>query len=388
MRTHMTVLSELRVPLAALITGFSFGISRHILPVVYPSMHSITGTMNYHLGLLASSYYFTYMGFALVFGSLSDRLNYRFIITACCLLVSAGCLGMGISESVIALIAFSIVSGIGAGGQYVPMVSLLLKKYGTKKGFISSLVLTGEGASAFAMGIVIPYVVSSFGWRYVWWLFGFIAILFSLYLWLAIEDVPSERTPSVEPSANLNILNMLKIKKVWSLGLIYFFHIITRSIVLAFTVVYLTGSGFSFAHASRAFSLLAIGMIPGAMLSGILADRFNNRSVVMALLSLQIICVGMLLLKLNYMTILFFLLIEGVCIGGIPILMGTLPTKYFMRDIYGKVLGFLTLMLGLAASISPLIGGFLADVTNSLSAALLLGLVTSFVSLGLTFFKL
>ena len=143
-------------------------------------------------------------------------------------------------------------------------------------------------------------------------------IFFSLYLWLTIEDVSLNRLYPSDASSNPRILNVIKLKKIWSLGFIYFFHAITRTVVLSFTVAYLISSGFSFTYASTAFSFLAIGMIPGSSLSGALADRFNNRSVLMTLLSLQIICVSMLLFKPNYLTILFFLLIEGFCIGGVP----------------------------------------------------------------------
>jgi MFS family permease len=93
-------------------------------------------------------------------------------------------------------------------------------------------------------------------------------------------------------------------------------------------------------------------------------------------------------LKLSYVAILLFLLVEGFCIGGVPTLMGILPANFFTKDIYGKVLGFLTLMFGLGVSMSPLVGGYIGDATGSLSAALLLGLITSCVSLGVTFFKL
>ena len=378
----------MQLPIAALIAGFSVGVSRHILPVVYPSMQSITGIMNYQLGLLTSSYYFSYMVFSLLLGALSDHLNGRFIITASCFLISAGTLGMGISKSTISLLAFSILSGVGAGGLYVPIVSLLLKKYKTKRGFMSSLVLTGEGISGFTIGIAIPYVVSSFDWRYVWWLFGLMSIFFSLYLYLTIEDVAPESTSSFGLSSNLTVLNIINLKKIWSLGLIYFFHAITRGVVVAFTVAYLVRNGFSFTDASTAFSCLAIGLIPGASLSGTLADKFNNKSVLMALLFIQIICVGMLLLNRNYVIILFFLLVEGFCIGGIPTLMGILPTNYFTKDLYGKVLGFLTLSFGLGVSISPLIGGYIGDLTNSLSTPLVLGLAASFIALGVTLFLL
>jgi hypothetical protein len=56
--------------------------------------------------------------------------------------------------------------------------------------------------------------------------------------------------------------------------------------------------------------------------------------------------------------------------------------------VYGKTLGFLTLMLGLGFTISPIIGGFLGDLTNSLGPPLFLGVVTSCFALGLASLKL
>jgi MFS family permease len=379
---------RLQVPMAAVVAGFSIGVSRHILPVVFPSMQSIAGIMNYQLGLLTSAYYFSYMLFALLFGSLSDHLNGRFIIIACCFLISVGCLGMGISNSSISLLAFSILSGIGAGGLYVPMVSLLLKKFISKRGFVASLVLTGEGISGIMIGIIIPLIVSSLGWRHVWWLFGLMATFFGFYLWLTIEDTPPEPNASFGSSLNPTILRKMKSKDLWILGSIYFFHAITRGVFVTFAVAYLFRSGWSLTHASTAFSFIAIGFIPGASLTGVLVDRFNNRSVLMALLFLQIICVSLFLFNLSYAAILFLSFSEGFCIAGIPTIMGILPTHYFTKDTYGRVLGFLTLSFGLGVSISPLAGGWFGDATNSLSSPLLLGLAASFVSLGITFFIL
>jgi len=379
---------KLQVPIAALAAGFSIGVSRHILPVIYPSMKFITGMMNFQLGLLTSAYYFSYMLFALLFGSLSDHVNNRLMITASCFVISAGSFGMGFSNSSTSLLAFSIVAGMGAGGLYVPMVSLLLKKYINQRGLITSLVLTGEGISGITIGIVIPYIVLSLDWRTVWWLFGLMVTFFGFYLWFTIENVPAESISSFGSRIGQTIFNRKKSKKIWVLGLIYFSHAITRGVFVTFMVAYLVGSGWSFTDASMAFSFIAIGFIPGASLTGALVDRFNHRSVLMALLFLQIICVSMVLLNPNYMTILFFSLTEGICIAGIPTLMGLLPTNYFNQEMYGKVLGFLTLSFGLGVSLSPLIGGGIGDLTNSLSSPLFLGLGASFVSLGIAFFML
>ena len=420
----MNALLKLQVPIAALVAGFSIGVSRHILPVVYPSMQSITGIMNTQLGLLTSAYYFSYMLFALLFGFLSDHVNSRLMITTSCFVISAGSFGMGFSNSSTSLLAFSIVAGMGAGGLYVPMVSLLLKKYINQRGFITSLVLTGEGISGITIGIVIPYIVFSWDWRYVWWLFGLMVILFGFYLWLTLENVPPEsissfgsrvrptlfhRKKSTHSTPRSEARGMLRVdterrflprfknrglapsnvsKEIWVLGLIYFSHAITRGIFVTFAVAYLVGSGWSFRDASMAFSFMAIGFIPGASFAGALVDRFNHRSVLMALLFLQIICVSMVLLHSNPMTILVFSFIEGICIAGVPTIMGILPTNYFEKERYGKALGFLTLSFGLGVSASPLMGGVIGDLTHSLPSPLLLGLSASFISLGIAFFML
>ena len=69
-------------------------------------------------------------------------------------------------------------------------------------------------------------------------------------------------------------------------------------------------------------------------------------------------------------------------------LIGVLPSQCFGEEMYGKSLGFLTLMLGLGSTISPIIGGYLGDLTNSLGLPLFLGVVTSCFALGLASLKL
>ena len=108
----------------------------------------------------------------------------------------------------------------------------------------------------------------------------------------------------------------------------------------------------------------------------------------MVLMALQIVCVSAVLLHPSYITILAFSLTEGFCIAGIPTLMGILPFLYFSKDIYGKVFGLLTLAFGLVVSVSPLLGGYLDDLTHSLSSPYLLGLTASLISLGMILFLL
>lgn len=382
------VSGKIQIVLVTLTSGFALGISRHILPVIYPSMQA-TLEMGYaQLGLLTSAYFFPYMICSLIGGHLSDKVSSRPIISSGCLVCAVGTLGMGFSKGFVSLLAFSLITGIGAGGLYVPMISHILKRLKAKKGLMVSMVLVGEGIFGISIGLIVPLVVFSYSWRHIWWAFGFMLFAFTIFFWRSIHSdhhVPNLSFPKNNEATNFS--KVLGLPKIWSLGFIYFLHALTRGLFVTFSVTYLVSRGTPYAKASGAYSFLAVGFVPGAILSGMLSDRFNNKYVLMGLLIVQIVSVGLLLLDPNWLMIYGLFATVGFCLTGIPTVMGILPSQYFSDEVYGKTLGFLTLMLGLGAAVSPLIGGYLADLTNSLTPPLFLGIVTSCFALGLTLLK-
>lgn len=371
----------------ALISGIALGISRHILPVIYPSMQATLETGYAQLGVLTSAYFFPYMVFSLISGYLSDRVGSRPIISLGCLICGIGLLGMGFSKNFFPLFAFSLMIGIGAGGLYVPMISSILKWLKGRKGLMVSMVLVGEGILGISIGLIIPLIVFFYSWRHVWWSFGFLLLAFTILLWWMIHDAHPASKLSLPQRKATTFLQVLGLPKIWSLGFIYFFHAFTRGLFVTFSVTYLVSRGTTYAKASSAFSFLAVGFIPGAILSGLISDRFNQKFLLMGLLMIQIVSVGLLLLNPNWLLVCCLFTAVGVCLTGIPTVMAILPSQYFSEEVYGKTLGFLTLMLGLGSAISPVIGGYLGDLTNSLTLSLLLGVITSCLALGLTFLK-
>ena len=372
----------------ALTSGIALGISRHILPVIYPSMQATFETGYSQLGVLTSAYFFPYMVFSLICGYLSDRVGGRLIISLGCLICGIGILGMGFSKNFISLFAFSIMTGVGAGGVYVPTISSILKWFKKRKGLMVSMVLVGEGILGISIGLIIPLIVFLYSWRHVWWSFGFLLLAFTIFLWWMIDDAyPGSSLSLPRKRKAPAFLQVLALQKIWSLGFIYFLHALTRGVFVTFSVTYLVSKGAEYAKASSAFSFLAAGFIPGAILSGMLSDRFNHKNVLMGLLIVQIVSVGLLLLNPNWLLIYGLFVAVGFCLTGIPTVMGILPSLYFSDEVYGKTLGFLTLMLGLGSAVSPVIGGYLGDLTNSLTPSLFLGVVTSCLALGVTFLK-
>jgi len=198
-----------------LTSGFALGISRHILPVIYPSMQA-TLEMGYaQLGLLTSAYFFPYMIFSFIGGHLSDKVSSRPIISLGCLICAVGTLGMGFSKGFASFFAFSLITGIGAGGLYVPMISYILKWLKPKKGLMVSMVLVGEGIFGISIGLIIPLVVSSYSWRHIWWSFGFLLFAFTLFLWRSIHDVhPVPNLPLSQNNKATHFLQVLSLPKM------------------------------------------------------------------------------------------------------------------------------------------------------------------------------
>lgn len=382
------VSGRIQIVIATLASGFALGISRHILPVIYPSMQAGLEMGYAQLGLLTSAYFFPYMIFSLIGGHLSDRVSSRPIISCGCLICAVGTLGMGFSKGFASFFAFSLITGIGAGGLYVPMISYILKWLKPKKGLMVSMVLVGEGIFGISIGLIIPIVVFSYSWRHIWWLFGILLCAFTLLFWRSIREVhPVPDLSLPQNKSDANFLNVLGLPKIWSLGLVYLLHALTRGLFVTFSVTYLVSTGAPYAKASGAFSFLAVGFIPGAILTGVLSDRFNQKYVLMGLLIIQIVSVGLLLLNPNWLLIYALFIAVGFCLTGIPTVMGILPSRYFSDKVYGKTLGFLTLMLGLGSAVSPIMGGYLGDLTSSLTSTVFLGVITSCFALGLTFLK-
>ncbi len=379
---------KFQVASVAMTSGIAVGVSRHILPVIYPSMQGSLGMGYSHLGLLTSAYFFSYMLLSLVCGYWSDRISSRLIISIGCLICAIGALGTGFSKGFVSLFGFSLITGIGAGGVYVPTTSSILKWLENRKGLMVSLVLVGEGVLGIFVGLAIPPVLTFHSWRHVWWLFGLLLLIFTLFLWWATKNTDPNRDHSrSQDEQMLSFLQVIKLPKIRSLGLVYFLHALTRGIFVTFYVTYLVSKGAAYGKATAAFSFLAMGFIPGAIVSGFLSDRVSPKSLLTGLLILQIVSISLLLLYSEWLMVYGFVIGAGFCATGVPTVFGVLPSRYFRVEVYGKVLGFLTLMLGLGVVISPALGGFVGDFTKSLFGALFLAVVASFIALCLTILK-
>jgi sugar phosphate permease len=360
------------------IAGVIFGFTRGILPIVFPFMKS-TIEMNYQdLGILTSSYFFSYMISSFIWGHYSDKIGGKKIVLLGTFLSGTMTIGIGFMSHFLPVLLFSVAIGVGAGAIHIPMKSIILKWYKEKKtGFSVSIYSVGEGLQTIFVGIIIPLIVFAYSWRFVWSFLGMFSILLALGLLILIRDRPStgesnnNLTPYVDDEG-LNFYKIIKMPRMFQLSSIYFLHALVRGSFMTFIVTYLIKEGISFKIASGAYSSVGFGMIPGAVLSGIASDIFRRTRVMALLLIIQGISVSLILMIQKGLLIYFLVAMIGFSLSGVVTVIATIPSEYYNPRTYGKVLGFLTFVYGIGVTLSPFIGGVIADRSGSLTLTLLI----------------
>ncbi|MGD0694509.1 MAG: MFS transporter [Terriglobia bacterium] len=158
-------------------------------------------------GLLLSAFFWSYALMQVPTGLIADRFNLRWIYTAAFTLwsLAQGCTGL--ARSLTVLIVFRILLGVGES-IYLPggtkIVSLLFSR--KERGLPSGVFDFGTRTGLFFGGLLIPSLIASLGWRVVFMIVGFAALLW-LIPWLAIfpaqiRPAPNHPGSTEEPLAS------------------------------------------------------------------------------------------------------------------------------------------------------------------------------------------
>src|SRR3989304_10563387 len=114
------------------------------------------------------------------------------------------------------------------------------------------------------------------------------------------------------------------------------------------------------------YSTMAFSGILGALLLTAFSDRFGRRNAIMICCSSAI--TGLLVLIAagsNQAIITFSTIIIGFSYGSIWPLYAACAFDYFSLEIIGAVAGLWTVCAGVGMTVSPIIAGYIADVTGT-----------------------
>jgi ACS family D-galactonate transporter-like MFS transporter len=155
-------------------------------------------------GVLLSSFFWSYAFMQIPIGLALDRFPIRWFYAGMFALWSLACGLTGLVSSLAMFIALRIVLGIGESIYYpggTKIVSLLFEP--NQRGLPSGVFNSGTRAGIVVGGLMLPWMIVSFGWRTMFSILGFGSLLW-LIPWLMM--VPSSlRPPQAGPRTRFRL---------------------------------------------------------------------------------------------------------------------------------------------------------------------------------------
>lgn len=278
---------------------------------------------------------------------------------------------------------WAVVGVIGIGSTPVTWSRAVSLWFDRNRGFALGLMLIGTSIAGIVVPLIAHWAVAAGGWRAAYPALALLPLLVALPIGLVWfrEPRPEERPKGVVSASGALVGHTLgeaaREWRFWALIVSIFI------IALAYGGAHIHMSqiiqlhGFSKAEGDATIAVVAMGILLGRLIVGLLFDRMWAPGV--AFFSLLLPALGCFLLmgdggSLALMRAGAFLL--GFAAGAESDVIAFMAARYFGVAHYGKIYGLLYMAFGIASAISPVIYGAVRDGTGGydpmLTAALLM----------------
>ncbi len=249
-------------------------VDRGTLSIAAPVLKEDLGLSASQLGVLLSSFFWTYAGFQIVSGWLVDRFDVNWLLACGFLVWSVATLGTGLVHGFALLLAARLLLGIGESVAYPSYNKIIAKHFhATHRGRANSMISAGWAGGPALGTFVGGLVVAHYGWRSF-----FIVLGAASLLWLPAWIKWRPRGPGLlaETSATpVAIMEILGRRSAWGT----FAGLFCFNYLWYFLITWLP---FYLVH-QRNFSLQTMSFVGGSaflalavsvILSGWAADRW------------------------------------------------------------------------------------------------------------------
>ncbi len=351
--------------------------------VVLPEMIKDLSLSRTAGGTIFNAYLFSYIILTPITGYLTDRFGARYVITTCTFILGAGVFLMGTVESLwTACLVYTIV-GLGSTGMWTPIITVVQRWFApNRRGLALGILSTGYGLGFATMGVVFPWIVNQFSWRYSWYFLGTGALLMVVANGLLLRSDPAsagylpwgqkEGSLLTEAGKGSNpkrepLSNVFKNSTFWLIGLSYFSISYSLYGITTFMVDYAQNQiGLPFEKASFLATIHGICQVVGVLTVLPLSDYIGRKRTIIISNSFITICLAGILLYGSSWVMLYVLVgVLAVFYGVIWPMYGACAGDYFPKEVMGTVIGAWTPFYGLGAILVHWVSGVLRDSTGS-----------------------
>ncbi len=351
--------------------------------VVLPEMIRDLGFSRTAGGSIFNAYLFSYILLTPLTGFLTDRLGGRRVITCCAFILGAGIILMGTVKSLWTACFFYAVVGIGASGMWTPIITVVQRWFTTKRrGLALGILSTSYGLGFATMGVVFPWIVKYFSWRYSWYFLGAGALVMvaanAVFLrsnpesagylpWGQNEPISQNGPEQENDLEGVSLSVVFKSKTFWLIGLSYFCISYSLYGITTFMVDYARYQlGLPLEKASFLATIHGICQIIGVLTILPLSDYLGRRTTLIISNSFITACLaGIIFSGESWVMLYVFVGIMAIFYGVTFPMYGACAGDYFPKEVMGTVIGVWTPFYGAGAILVHWVGGILRDTTGS-----------------------
>lgn len=246
-----------------------------------------------------------------IFGILSDRKSYRWLIFCGTAWMTILLSLMGLTHQYMLLFTLAMLAGLGTAAFHPQASKMIAQCSGSHKSFAQAIfIAAGNVGWALTPLCVVP-LVNNFGMS-VTPLFAIPGLIISFLLWIITRNRTFAAT---ESKITAPVWNTLKehSHELLKILLIVALRSLTYSSLIAFLPLYLKEHNVSLITSSRMLSFMLFTGSIGGLVGGFLADKYSRRMILITSLALTTPLYILFIMTQGWLSI-FFLGIAGACL--------------------------------------------------------------------------
>ena len=265
-----------------------------------------------------------------------------------------------------------VATGFGASGTLVPLIALMVGELGWRE------TLTVVGVGLWLIGIPLSSLMKHKPAQY-----GYLPDGASQEETSELESASgfkSVKERAKEQARSFTVREAVRTRAFWLLSGVAFFQFVGASAVMVHIVPYLESVNISTTMAATTVTGVTVCSLIGRLGFGFLGDFANKRYLIAIGITLQMIGIFVLsFINMDRVWIIIpFLLTYAPGFGATMPLRPALQADYFGTDNYGTIMGLMMLVSMVGGLASPIVAGWIFDVTGSYNLAWLIYAMVTF----------
>lgn len=291
------------------------------------------------------------------------------------------------------IFTYGILTGLGNGLGYIPVVTMARKWFPDRAGFATGLVILGYGGSALVFAPLKTILIKTYDISITFATVATISAVLGLIAFSLIKDPRPEITSYfaskgttrrvVLPKRDMEPKESIRTRDFW---LIWISFLLTASpglMLIGHLMSFMKTRGFDPLTSSLAISVFSVFNALGRPPAGWISDKLgkHGRPITMTTFFLvqSILFLGLAFLDLSPIKLFLVIAVAGFFYGSALALYPAITGDFFGLKYLSMNYSLVFIGWGISGLLAPSLGGLLVDITNGYETPLVVFSVFSFI---------